>query len=90
MNRFTRINFSLSYFVKFLNTDVTNRGLFFLIGHFKKMFKNAFKRCSKTLLSAGFIMILGEINFFVNFTYRHNKARIKQQFSAMHLEDAYH
>ena len=32
-------------------------------------------------------MILGEINFVVIFAYRHGKSRMKQQFSAMHLED---
>ena len=37
-NRFARINFSLSYFAKFLHTDVTNREPYLL-----KSF--IFKRC---------------------------------------------
>ena len=33
-------------------------------------------------------MILGEIKFVVIFAYTHNKLGMKQQFSAMHPEDA--
>ena len=33
-------------------------------------------------------MILGEIKFIVIFASKHNRSRMKQQFSAMQLEDA--
>ena len=64
----------MSYFVKFLHTDVTNRESYF----FEVV---VLKRCSKTRLSADFIMILGEIKFVLIFAYRHNKSLMKQQFS---------